>query len=100
MQISTRVLAIFSVMLAILLTACGQSGTAPPADALPATAALLPSETPRPTPAATVTPAPPRVLSVCLGQEPASLFLYGDTTSSAQSVRQAIYDGPFDFYNF
>ena len=100
MQINTRVLAIFGVLLAILLTACGQSGTAPPADALPATAALLPSETPRPTPTATVTPAPPRVLSVCLGQEPSSLFLYGDTTSSAQSVRQAIYDGPFDFYNY
>ncbi len=46
------------------------------------------------------TPLPPRVFTVCLGQEPSSLFLYGDTTSSAQSVRQAIYDGPFDVYNY
>jgi peptide/nickel transport system substrate-binding protein len=28
------------------------------------------------------------------------LFLYGDTTSAAQSIRQAIYDGPFDVYNY
>jgi peptide/nickel transport system substrate-binding protein len=40
------------------------------------------------------------VLSVCLGPEPSSLFLYGDTTSAAQSIRQAIYDGPFDVYNY
>jgi peptide/nickel transport system substrate-binding protein len=48
----------------------------------------------------TETPLPPRVLSICLGLEPSSLFLYGDTTSAAQSVRQAIYDGPFDIYNY
>ncbi|MFN2236580.1 MAG: ABC transporter substrate-binding protein, partial [Anaerolineales bacterium] len=48
----------------------------------------------------TETPLPPRVLSVCLGPEPSSLFLYGDTTSAAQSIRQAIYDGPFDIYNY
>ncbi len=46
------------------------------------------------------TPLPPRVLTVCLGQEPSSLFLYGDTTSAAQSIRQAIYDGPFDVKNY
>jgi peptide/nickel transport system substrate-binding protein len=39
-------------------------------------------------------------MTVCFGQEPSSLFLYGDTTSAAQSIRQAIYDGPFDFYNY
>ena len=42
------------------------------------------------------TPTPARLLTVCLGQEPASLFLYADTSSAARSVRQAIYDGPFD----
>jgi len=31
-----------------------------------------------------------------LGQEPASLFLYGDSSQSARAVRQAIYDGPLD----
>lgn len=45
------------------------------------------------------TPEPPRVLSICMGQEPASLFVYGDTTAAAQGILQAIYDGPFDRFN-
>ncbi len=43
---------------------------------------------------------PPRVLSICLGQEPSSLFIYGDASAAAQRVRQAIYDGPLDVYDF
>ncbi|MBN1668363.1 MAG: peptide ABC transporter substrate-binding protein, partial [Anaerolineales bacterium] len=37
------------------------------------------------------------LLSVCIGQEPASLFLYGDRSSAANSILQAIYDGPLDY---
>jgi len=79
------------------LTACQTPETATPvgADTLPATATAttLPASTP------TSTPEPPRVLSIC-GQEPASLFLYGDTSSAARSVLQAVYDGPFDMLNY
>lgn len=45
---------------------------------------------------------PPSTLVVCLGQEPESLYrygpeyLYGDTGRAAESVLQAIYDGPID----
>jgi peptide/nickel transport system substrate-binding protein len=43
-----------------------------------------------------VTPVPSpvakKVLSICLGEEPASLFLYGDQSTSARIIRQAIYD--------
>jgi len=46
------------------------------------------------------TPVPPRVLSVCLGREPESLFLYGDLSESANIIRQAIYDGPVDLVDF
>jgi peptide/nickel transport system substrate-binding protein len=46
------------------------------------------------------TPAPPQVLSICLGQEPASIFLYGDLSKSADIIRQAIYDGPVDRTGF
>ncbi len=46
------------------------------------------------------TPAPPRVLSICLGEEPSSLFLYGDLSTSANIIRQAIYDNPVDQVNF
>jgi len=37
-------------------------------------------------------PIPKKVLSVCLGEEPTSLFLYGDQSASARIIRQAIYD--------
>jgi len=46
------------------------------------------------------TPAPPRVLSICLGEEPSSLFLYGDLSTSANIIRQTIYDNPVDQVNF
>lgn len=53
---------------------------------------------PEPTPQPS--PVPPRVLSICLGKEPDSLFLYGDLSGSAKIIRQAIYDGPSDLIDF
>ncbi len=41
-------------------------------------------------------PVPEKILSICLGEEPASLFLYGDQSTSARIIRQALYDGPID----
>ncbi len=49
----------------------------------------VPSPTPSPTPE-------PRALTVCLPEEPDSLYLYGTDSLAAQHVWQAIYDGPFD----
>ncbi len=37
-----------------------------------------------------------KVLTICLGEEPESLFLYSAKSHAAQLIRQAIYDGPFD----
>ncbi|NQS91013.1 MAG: hypothetical protein HQ574_01275 [Chloroflexi bacterium] len=53
-------------------------------------------------PHSTVIPAPEpkRILSICLGEEPDSLFIYGDQSTSANIIRQAIYDGPVDQVNF
>jgi peptide/nickel transport system substrate-binding protein len=45
-------------------------------------------------------PVPERTLSICLGDEPDSLFLYGDQSSSAVIIRQAIYDSPVDEVDF
>ena len=47
----------------------------------------------------TSSPEPARPLQICLGQEPISLFLYGDLSVAARNIRQAIYDGPFDYKN-
>jgi peptide/nickel transport system substrate-binding protein len=79
------------------LTACQAQDTATPME--PVASAPTLTERPIPTLTPTVTPEPPRVLTVC-GQEPASLFLYGDSSSAARSVLQAVYDGPFDMINY
>ena len=68
-----------------MLAACGTS------------AAPEPSATPAPT--LTPTPAGPQELTVCSGEEPQSLYLYADNSAAAQSIRQTIYDGPFDLVN-
>ncbi len=53
------------------------------------------------TPAPTPTLEPPvNMLSICVGAEPSSLFLYGDISPSARAIRQAIYDGPVDDLNY
>jgi peptide/nickel transport system substrate-binding protein len=55
-----------------------------------------PSIAPVSSPTPTLTPPPPRQLTICLPGEPDSLFLYGDKSQAARSVREAIYDGPLD----
>lgn len=74
----------------VLLAACQPAApTALPTQA--ATEAL---------PEPTATPEPPQNLTICLGQEPQTLFAYGSTTRSTWSVLEAIYDGPVDTRNF
>lgn len=43
----------------------------------------------------TATPEP-RTLTVCLGQEPTTLYPYGSTAQAMWSVLEAVYDGPYD----
>lgn len=78
----------------LLLAACSVTPVATPAPtAVPATATPAPTATAIPSP----TPTPkPRVLTICLGAEPDSLYLYADDSHAAQVIRAAIYDGPID----
>ncbi len=46
--------------------------------------------------AETTTPSEPRKLTICLGYEPVSLYLYKASTQVEWDILQAIYDGPFD----
>lgn len=74
-----RKLVVGSILIsALFLTAC-QAGES----------ALNPTATP----AAGVSPA---TLTICLGDEPQSLYLYEANSRAAQLVLQAIYDGPID----
>lgn len=54
--------------------------------------------TQEPTPGPTETPTRPPTgpLTVCMNQEPDSLFLYGPDSYAARMVRELIFDGPID----
>jgi len=79
------------------LTACQIQDDTGPVGTIQAIVAA--TQTAAPTAMLTATPVPPRVLTIC-SQEPASLFYYGDASSAAKSVLQAIYDGPFDLVSY
>ena len=86
-QSTTRYL-LFALLAAALLAACGSGG-------------LFDSSTPTPEPpTATPTPAGPQTLNVCTASEPASLYIYADQSAAADSIRQAIYDGPVDMVDY
>ena len=54
----------------------------------------VPTITPQPV---LITPTPsPRALTICLGQEPNTLYPFGNLNAAAQSVLAAIDDGPVD----
>jgi peptide/nickel transport system substrate-binding protein len=57
-------------------------------------------ETPTVTVAPSPTPVPPRNLSICLGQEPQTLYPYGSSSRYTWSVLEAVYDGPVDLVNY
>jgi peptide/nickel transport system substrate-binding protein len=67
----------------------------------PAAPTPLPTEVPTQTPIPpTATPLPSE-LTICLGAEPESLFLYnGSFNASMLSVLEAVYDGPIDYVNY
>lgn len=56
-------------------------------------------KTPEPEPSQVHTVDPSKVLNVCLGKEPESLFFYNSSSRSMWSVLESIYDGPFDVMN-
>ena len=75
------------VLLIFTLSACAPQATETPV------VVDVPTETPAPLP----TPTPDsRSLTVCLGDEPTTLYTYGNLNSAARSVFSAIYDGPMD----
>ena len=53
----------------------------------------------QPTPIITPTPAQ-RSLTICLGEEPNTLYPYGSLNAAARSVLSAIYDGPMDVVEY
>lgn len=78
---STTLKTLSLLIILIILALC-------PACAEP-TAPATPVPTPSPTPE-------PKILTVCLPDEPDSLYIYGTDSLAARHIWQAIYDGPLD----
>src|SRR5687768_3823402 len=83
-----RILTIL-LMLGVLASACAPTPVVTP----------FVANTPTPTPLATATPVV-RSLKICLGEEPNTLYPYGNLNSAARSVLSAIYDGPMDVVEY
>jgi peptide/nickel transport system substrate-binding protein len=82
-------------VLTIALSSLLLAGCALP---FPRTAASTPE--PLPTVEPTPTPVLPRSLTVCLGEEPNTLYPLGSLNAAAQSVLAAIDDGPIDTLSY
>jgi len=93
------------VPLLIGLAACNQvrlNTVNPPMQQTTQASEISPSLTSLPSQEVTAVPTlqPARLLTICLVNEPRSLFLYDAVSTSEQSVLAAIYDGPIDIKNF
>lgn len=81
------------VLLIVLLSACQF-----PMGAGTATPTVTAEPPPAPTP--TETPLPSRTLTICLGEEPNTLYPLDGPNAAARSVLEAIYDGPIDVVGY
>lgn len=96
------------VALAWTLAACGTSEPATAVVTVPvaddaiqqaAETATLPTSSPQPSavpPTVAPTAAPPRVLVVCLAEEPESLYVFAEAGQPWRHVQEALRDGPID----
>lgn len=82
---------ILLLALALSLPACAPQVTEIPV--------VVETATPAPPITVTATPAT-RALTICLGDEPTTLYPYGSLNASARSVLSAIYDGPTDVVEY
>ncbi len=67
---------------------------------LPFGQTATPSPQAAPSAVATATSVAPRTLTICLGEEPNTLFPYANPNEAAQSVLAAIDDGPIDAVSY
>ena len=78
-----------AVLPAVFLAGCQGSTALTPITPV-ATAGLTPSATIKPL----------RSLTICMGEEPKSLYLYGGGGLATRTVLESVYDGPIDSLNY
>ncbi len=87
MVLKRKLFLVILLVIILLLSAC-QAGGSNLVDIPAKDQGFIPTSLP--------SPVPQKVLSVCLGEEPQSLFIYGDLSTSARIIRQALYDWTID----
>lgn len=87
---SNRAAIFIASIFLLVITACGFSSPQP--DVTP-----TPSEVPIFIPTAV---SEPRTLTVCLGEEPNTLYPFGGPNAAARSVLASVYDGPIDMVGY
>ena len=93
--------AFICIVILLGVAACASKDTSTPTEAIAAPCPTCPPPKPEstipPSPAPEPTSTPePRTLTICLGAEPDTLFFYQSSMLVANSVMEAIYDGPID----
>ena len=86
-------LVLLALLMLELLPACVRTAPRPKRTPRPPTPTASPRATPSPTPA-------PKRLTICMQDEPDSLYLYGAKSEAAGHLWQAIYDGPVDLLDY
>ena len=86
---------IIVLLLVAAINACNTPSVVP-AESSDQQSVTEPSVVPSPQP--TATPDIPRVLTVCMGQEPNSVYPLSNLNAAARGVLGAIYDGPVDIF--
>jgi len=80
---------LLATLLTFVLAGCRGSSSITPGTQLPTEAN---------TPTGTIQP--PRSLTICMGEEPKSLYLYGGGGLATRTVLETVYDGPIDSLNY
>jgi peptide/nickel transport system substrate-binding protein len=99
---SRKFLKIIAVLIsaASLLAACTPEKVTPTVNPAPITTTVSTDLDPQNKPtSAEITPSPTketRLLTICTGTEPATLFPYSSSSATTRNIQQALYDGPFD----
>lgn len=93
---------LFFILLGVLLLfGCTLGGEELPTQTSLAGESTLPG--PQSTATSTIQPTPtipPRRLTICLGAEPQTLFIYGGISLAQSHILEAIYDGPIDMVGY
>ncbi|MFW6136145.1 MAG: peptide ABC transporter substrate-binding protein [Chloroflexota bacterium] len=97
-------LPVLAMLLLVTILAACQMPTRPAPTDVPdpssPTPQAPPTEEATPLPTPTATPVPPKELTICQGEEPDTLFIYGALSQAARNVLDAVYDGPIDVRSY